>query len=748
MENKNYRQGGGDLNKRLSHKVTAGIFAAIIITAGLLLLFIVRIEFLLRRAAENEALLNTQQAALSAEEKVTGVQQLLYGYTAEIAGRELTAPEEIIEYLSFCGNAQKFVRMGFVNADGIAYNTDMGELGDFSQKCWVKETLQTGKPHISEPKKDRFSVSKNVILFSVPFERGGKTVGMIYAIEEAGDVSHWFSRSVCDDGKTMVLDTEGRIIFSPDGLWDGKFYGQIIQDEKTEAAFKNVAEVERGGACRGIFEGEKVIFSASPLSFNKEWLMVSVVPEGALLDNSNSVLRQISAVSILILLFVACFAGYMIWLQRRKDRETRELAFTDKLTELDNSGMFHIHLQNALSDKKNKYALIYMDLDNFKMFNDICGYTAGDQLLIKIAEILRSTLRNGEKFARMFNDYFAILMEYESKQTIVDVITSLEEQIRHANYMQEGNLNTVISAGIYLIREDDHDIYKVINRANIAKSMIKGHSQRFYAFYNERMHDTITQDTLLDNEIRTGIACGQFEVYYQPKIGLKDGKICGAEALLRWNHPEKGLLLPGSFIPAAEKSGLIVELGRWCFERVLCDISELTAKGYKLVPISVNFSKAELYQPDMIDFIKNALKVYDIKGSQIEIEITETSELTNVNYTISLIKRIRAMGMKVSLDDFGTGYSSLSYLKSIPVNILKLDKSFVDNLECNNVNKNIINAMIALAKSLELEVVSEGVETQSQMNFVRECGADVAQGFYFYRPMPLSKFVEEFFEEK
>lgn len=746
---KTFRQGGGEMNKRLSRRVTAGIFAAIIITAGLLLFFIIRVEILLRRAAENEAFLNTKQAAASAEERVTGVQQLLYGYTAEIMGRGLSSPEEIIEYLNLCGSAQDFVRMGYVKADGTAYNTDLGELGDFSGKFWVEETMKKCAPYVSEPKKDRFSVDRKIIVFTVPFERGGKADGMIYAIEEASDISGWFSRSVCGDkGKTAVISSDDSVVFSHEGVWDGKLYGQVVQDEKTEASLRTLVEVEKNGSCRGKLDGEEVIFSACPLSFKKDWLMISAVPEEALLDNSNTVLRQISVVSAMIVLFIACFAAYMLWIQRRKDRETRQLAFTDKLTGLDNAGMFHIHLQNALSDKKNKYALIYMDLDNFKMFNDICGYAAGDQLLIKIAEILRRTLRNGEKFARMFNDYFAILMEYESKQTVVDAITSLEEQIRSANYMQEGNLNTVISAGIYLIREEDNDIYQIINRANIAQSMIKGHGQRFYAFYNERMHDTITQDTLLDNEIRTGIASGQFEVYYQPKIDLKDNRLCGAEALLRWNHPEKGLLLPGSFIPAAEKSGLIVELGRWCFERVLGDISELTANGYNLVPISVNFSKAELYQPDMIDFIKNALKVYDIKGPQIEIEITETSELTNVNYTISLIKRIRAMGMKVSLDDFGTGYSSLSYLKSIPVNILKLDKSFVDNLECNNVNKNIINAMIALAKSLELQVVSEGVETQSQMNFVRECGADVAQGFYFYRPMPLDKFIAEFFEGK
>ena len=310
----------------------------------------------------------------------------------------------------------------------------------------------------------------------------------------------------------------------------------------------------------------------------------------------------------------------------------------------------------------------------------------------------------------------------------------------------------VLSSGIYLIPNDETlpDVRTMISYAYTAANTIKGINTEFkYAFFDSNIRNKMVEEVKIEKEIKLALEKNQFRVFYQPKISLlNNNKISGAEALIRWIHPERGFISPMEFIPVAEKTQLIVMIGRFVFEEV-CKTLSFWSKEYKeIYPISVNFSMVELYQSDLIDFIKYMIAKYDLNPKYLEIEITESSALGDLKYVVQVINELKGLGIKVSMDDFGTGFSSLSYLKNIPISIVKLDKSFFNEFETDHRSKNIMKSVIELSKSLNLVVVSEGVETKEHVEFLIECGCHLAQGFYFSRPIPQNEFEQLLFNNQ
>ncbi|VHR75626.1 signaling protein [Clostridioides difficile] len=244
------------------------------------------------------------------------------------------------------------------------------------------------------------------------------------------------------------------------------------------------------------------------------------------------------------------------------------------------------------------------------------------------------------------------------------------------------------------------------------------------------------------DDIKIALVKNQFEVYYQPKFSLVTGEMIGSEALIRWNHPEHGFISPAVFIPIAEKSKLILKIGRFVFERVCNDLSEWKKQGKKIVPVSINLSRVELYQPDIVKFINKTIQMYNLSSDLIEIEITETVAINELNILKNVLNELRKYGFSISMDDFGTGYSSISCLRDMPIDILKLDKSFLGGIEHDERSRNIAKSIVSLAKSLDLVVIIEGVESKEQAELMKQFGCDLVQGFYFARPMPAKNFLD------
>lgn len=442
--------------------------------------------------------------------------------------------------------------------------------------------------------------------------------------------------------------------------------------------------------------------------------------------------------SVLLLIIII----YIIKNNMKNDKMIFDLAFTDSLTKLFNLNKFSLDCENILKNNKNStFAIIYFDIDNFKILNETFGHAFGDSVLIHIAKVLNDLLSPNHTFARLFNDHFAILYKYnEGGQEIIDLVNNINYKINSIMVDSQLTLNLIPSFGIYLIKKEDNDINKIINNANIAKSSIKGLHNIIYKFFDEKTRNVILETIQLENDIKVAIAKNQFEVYYQPKYSLDSNKLVGAEALIRWNHPKKGYISPGVFIPISEKDGLIIEIGRLIFRKVCSDMNEWKKHNLSLVPISINLSRAEMYQPNLIKFIKDTLDEFNIDIHLLEIELTETAALSNLEYTYKLLEKFRDLGFKISMDDFGTGYSSLSCLKSMPIDTLKLDMEFIKDIEVDTKSRNIVSSIISLAKSLNLTVIAEGLETKAQVDFLKNLGCDIAQGFYFCKPIPQKKF--------
>ncbi|WP_330399735.1 EAL domain-containing protein [Clostridioides difficile] len=275
----------------------------------------------------------------------------------------------------------------------------------------------------------------------------------------------------------------------------------------------------------------------------------------------------------------------------------------------------------------------------------------------------------------------------------------------------------------------------------MARSVAKGKNIN-YAIYNEDVRNKLSEESMILDDIKIALVKNQFEVYYQPKFSLVTGEMIGSEALIRWNHPEHGFISPAVFIPIAEKSKLILKIGRFVFERVCNDLYEWKKQGKKIVPVSVNLSRVELYQPDIVKFINKTIKMYNLSSDFIEIEITETVAINELNILKNVLNELRTYGFSISMDDFGTGYSSISCLRDMPIDILKLDKSFLGGIEHDERSRNIAKSIVSLAKSLDLVVIIEGVESKEQAELMKQFGCDLVQGFYFARPMPAKNFLD------
>ncbi|HBN6155179.1 TPA: bifunctional diguanylate cyclase/phosphodiesterase, partial [Clostridioides difficile] len=425
---------------------------------------------------------------------------------------------------------------------------------------------------------------------------------------------------------------------------------------------------------------------------------------------------------------------------KSNEKEILSLAYEDKVTHIGNQNKFYRECSKYLLDKPSlNYIIVYFDINNFKMINDTFGYEFGDNLLITIAKALKEELTEGEVFARLSSDYFAIFCDYKNgRNKIIRKLDSIRNNI-------ESNLSIVfeisLCVGIYFVEEDEVDIQKAVNKANMARSVAKGKNIN-YAIYNEDVRNKLSEESMILDDIKIALVKNQFEVYYQPKFSLVNGEMIGSEALIRWNHPEHGFISPAVFIPIAEKSKLILKIGRFVFEKVCTDLSEWKKQGKKIVPVSVNLSRVELYQPDIVKFINKTIQMYNLSSDLIEIEITETVAINELNILKNVLNELRKYGFSISMDDFGTGYSSISCLRDMPIDILKLDKSFLDGIEHDERSRNIAKSIVSLAKSLDLVVIIEGVESKEQAELMKQFGCDLVQGFYFARPMPAKNFLD------
>ncbi len=449
----------------------------------------------------------------------------------------------------------------------------------------------------------------------------------------------------------------------------------------------------------------------------------------------------------LLVVFLSGLLTYLYFALNRIDtdiesqqRDLHFLAHNDILTGLPNRQLFYERMNRAISAAKRhnrQLAVLFLDLDNFKNINDSFGHSVGDELLIEVAKRLRSVIREEDTLARNGGDEFVILLENIVRpETAATVSTNIIKAFQPAFYLSEMEITTSTSIGISIFPQDGSN-YEVLTRnADTAMYNAKRQGRNTFLFYTSNFTESAIERVTIESRLRKAIKTESLSLVYQPQYDYKQDKIIGIEALCRWQDDELGFVSPGVFIPVAEESGLINELGTWVLTSACYQAKKWLDAGYLFGRVSVNIAEAQLQDPNFVNTVSQLLFETGLPSENLELEVTESSLMTNMETAIKHMTQLKEKGISISIDDFGTGYSSLSYLKKLPIQRLKIDKSFVDDAPDDLGDIAIINAIIAMAKNLFLDVIAEGVERERQLLYLNDMGCSAIQGYYFSKPLP------------
>lgn len=454
--------------------------------------------------------------------------------------------------------------------------------------------------------------------------------------------------------------------------------------------------------------------------------------------------------------YPVCFSGTIQDVTKRKmaEEEIHYLAYYDILTGLANRALFTEHLRTGIERAKRNstsLAVLFLDLDNFKRINDSLGHDAGDQLLREVSLRLQQCLReydviSREAFAditpiaRFGGDEFIILLEDVTIANATHTAQRLLEVLTPNVKIDYHEVPLSASIGIAIYPDNGLDESNLLKNADTAMFRAKELGKNNFRFYDKSMNELALKKLRMERDLQSSINNDELLLLYQPKVSLKSGRIVGAEALIRWNHPSMGLISPVDFIPMAEENHLIKKIGRWVIDNACQQLKKWHARGYHDLHVAVNLSAGDFSEPTLVEFVSSAISRSRIKPECLELELTERMLMENLEHTLEVLRSLKNLGVKLSVDDFGTGYSSLRYLSQFPVDTLKIDQSFVANLPDNKNDAMITEAIIGLAHSLAMNVVAEGIETYAQRQFLQAKDCELMQGHLFSRALPADKF--------
>jgi diguanylate cyclase (GGDEF)-like protein/PAS domain S-box-containing protein len=431
--------------------------------------------------------------------------------------------------------------------------------------------------------------------------------------------------------------------------------------------------------------------------------------------------------------------------RQQAEQNIHNLAYFDALTGLPNRTLLHDRIEQLLvssrRDQKN-FSVLFLDLDHFKYINDSMGHAVGDKLLQSVAQRLKNCARETDTVSRIGGDEFIILLRDTDADGAARMAHKVLKTLEVTYAIDDLQIFTHASIGISIYPSNTEDVEKLIKYADIAMYRAKEEGRNNFQFFAAEMN--LRSDLLfsLEKDLRYALERDEFSLHYQPQADLTSGKLCGAEALLRWKHPEKGFISPAEFIPVVEDTGQIVHIGEWVLRTACLQLAEWRRQGMAIFPLAVNLSIRQLRQSDLTSIIGGIIKETGLQPCDLELEITEGIMMSYAQSAMAFMENMSKLGVQLSIDDFDAGFSSLSYLKKLPVNKLKIDQSFVRDIEMDESDDAIVRSIIGLGHQFQLRVIAEGVETKEQLDFLRVNGCDEIQGYYFSRPLPADEFMK------
>lgn len=449
---------------------------------------------------------------------------------------------------------------------------------------------------------------------------------------------------------------------------------------------------------------------------------------------------------VFILVFViALSTGLIMYSKYKKEQKSKEKAYTDSLTGLSSMEKFRIDVEAILKGQESaNYHAIALDIDKFKVINDLYGYAEGDKVIAYIAKVCKEGMSAGDYITRINADNFMIFKRTKDIHDVYAYLNRIFEKVSYEIEKRDAHFHLILKAGIYKVHEEDTIFSHILDKASLAKKNMKQSHVSSYKEYSEEMRRKNIEDKLLENDMEEALNSKQFQIYLQPQIDLQTKKIVSAEALVRWIHPTKGLIPPFQFIPMFENNGFITRLDLYVWEEAIKTIARWKEESKIAVPIAINLSRTDIEREGIIESLCDMMKRYRLETDWIKTEVTESIYMENEKIITERMEKLKKFGFKIAVDDFGSGYSSLHLLKSMPVDILKIDKSFLGvSSEMKYQEEIILRDVIGMGKDLGLQIIMEGVETAEQSEFLEAIGCDIVQGYYYGKPMPVAAFEEE-----
>lgn len=635
-----------------------------------------------------------------------------------------------------------FKRMGVIYPDGSAFTTDGYEY-DFSGRDYFKKAL-AGVPNISDTFLDIVD-GENINVYAVPVYNGTQIECVLFATNATDVFENKISVTTFGGyGYSYVVDKMGNKIATShheDSItFDNIFNlnGSIVEDPDGNFSVMQEDMLDgKSGVVHYLKYGEPYYISYAPIGVNT-WYIVSAVPASVATAKSTYLITLTGWMTGIIVCTVAIFLIYIALSQSRSRRNLERIAYEDELTGSLSWLKFREETKAILQESSGRlFAMINFDINKFKIFNQLYDYQNGNALLQHIASVLKKDMRERELFTHTGADDFDVLIEYSSDEDIVGRILKWNQKIRDYGFARKRRYNLLLSYGIYKIQANDLYITRMNDRCKIAKNSVKNNTHTFYAFYDNAMNQEMLREKELENDMDAALANHEFEVYYQPKFDLETQKAVAAEALVRWKSPEKGFMSPGAFIPVFERNGFITKVDMYVFEETCAAIHRWMELGQPALPVSVNFSRLNMYDDNFVQSLEDIVRKYGVSTNLLEIELTESALAYNDELIIRRMNELREAGFCISIDDFGTGYSSLNLLRTLPVNVIKLDKRFFTLNFDSERERIIITSIVSMAQQLGITVVAEGVETKTQADFLKKVAKNIiVQGFLYARPMP------------
>lgn len=620
----------------------------------------------------------------------------------------------------------------------ITTDTLHAESIDYSKEAWFQRaviangeiawlpTKRYGYSNIGQPS---FAINRLVKL--------GSGMKYVLLIEISSEV---LKRSISDipNGEMVILNSANQLLTRTNSESEGDFYRipNVFEATPIHAGHPSASKTIKVNEEMQLIVAEQIAAS--------DWTVQAVIPGSELFKDANTIGNSmlISMIGIAILTYL-----FNYYLQRRRNaKKIRYLAYHDHLTDLVNRKLFMEVIEKeiqAARQHKLQFTILFLDLDRFKIINDTFGHEAGDKLLIETARRLEDTLDKSCTIARFGGDEFLVLIPNAGDQEVIlTIIQDITAQIQKPVYYDEQELYVSVSIGVSMYPHDGNDIQSLTRHADTAMYSAKESGRNNHKFYNSTMEKNTYAKLSLERDLRHAIEREELLLYYQPQIELDSGCILGVETLVRWKHPKHGFIPPSEFIPIAEYSRLIVPIGNWILYTACKQNKAWQDAGLPKVHVAVNLSLYQFQNSEIIQTVAQILEETGLEPQYLELEITESIAMQDVEKVILTLQGLYALGVKISIDDFGTGYSSLNYLKNFPIQRLKIDKSFLDDIVSSDKERAIVGAIIVMAHSLNLRVTAEGVESMEQVALLQACNCDEIQGYIYSRPIPTSECAE------